>query len=88
MRDVVKGNLGLDKPIIYVDFHCFPNLHFEHHVDQPLIGNTHIFESKWHYLIAIQPAICDERGVLLVWDVNRDLIVPRICVYEAEQLVS
>ena len=73
--DVVKCNFGLDEYVINIDLHCLIDLFFEHHIDQTLVGCTYILESKGHYPVAVQVAVSDERGVLLIRDVHGDLIV-------------
>ena len=60
MRDVVRGNLGFDEHVIYIDLHHFADLFLEHHIDQSLVGHTPILKSKRHHLVAVQAAVCDE----------------------------
>ena len=52
-----------------------------------LVGRTCVLESKGHHLIAVQTAVGDERGMLLIRDVHGDLIVSRVDIHKVEQLV-
>ena len=76
VRDMVRGNLGLNEHVIYIDLHRFADLFLKHHIDQPLVGRSHILKSKRHHLIAVQAVVCDERGVILIWYMHRDLVIP------------
>ena len=86
--DVVGGDLDLDDHVVYIDLHCLADLFFEHHVDKRLVGRASVLKSKSHHFVAIQVAIYHERGVFSIWDIHGDLVVPRISIYEAEQLMS
>ena len=85
---MVRGDFGLDEYVVYIDLHCLTNLFLEHHINQMLVGHSCVLESKGHHLIVVQAVVCDKGGVLLIWDVHGDLIIPLISIHKAEQLVS
>ena len=63
--DVVKGDFGLDKHVIYIKLYCLANILFEHHINQTLVGRSYVLESDGHHLVAILATVGDKEGVLL-----------------------
>ena len=69
--------------IIYVLLNGPSYLFFEQPVHHMLVCGTCIFESEWHYLIAIEALSGDEASLVLIRRVHRDLIIPRESIHEA-----
>ena len=85
---MVCYELGLYQNIINVDFHGLPYLLSEHHVHHSLIRGTSVLQAKGHDLVAIKALISYERGVLFIWQVHGYLVIPRICIHEAKELMA
>ena len=76
MSEVVGGDFGLDEHVVYISLCCLANLFLEHHVNQMLVGCSCVLESKGHHHVAVQAVVCDEEGVVLIWDMHGDPILP------------
>ena len=61
--------------IIYIRFHIFPQLMLEKLVHQSLVSGTCVPQPKRHDLVTVDRFASDERRLLLVLRVQRDLVV-------------
>jgi hypothetical protein len=53
-----------------------------------LVGSVGALQPEGHGRVAVRAKRGDERGLLLVFFLDRDLVVPRIAVEEAEQVTA
>jgi hypothetical protein len=60
----------------------------EAHLNCALIGCTYIFQPERHSFVGICPERGDKRGFYLIFLLERDLVVPRIAVKEAEEYTT
>ena len=57
-------------------------------VDHLLEGGSGVLQTECHHLVAVNPSVCDGSGLVFIWSVHLDLVVARVGVHEAEQLVA
>ena len=74
--------LTFDKHVIHINFHVPSDLLAEHFIHLPLVGYSYIFQSKGHYLIAIEPLAHNERSFLLIllYPENASMNVSSLCL--------
>lgn len=78
------SSLTLDYHIIHVHLHSLPNLVGEHLIHQTLVGRSSILETEWHYVVVEETLIRREYSLHLVMLAYQDLVVPGVCILEAE----
>jgi hypothetical protein len=57
-------------------------------LDSSLIGGTDVLQLERHRRVAVGAERGDERGLLLVFFLDGDLVVPGVAVEEAEQVAT
>jgi hypothetical protein len=57
-------------------------------LDSSLICGTGVLQPEGHGRVAVRAKRGDERGLLLVFFLDRDLVVPGVAVEEAEQVAA
>jgi hypothetical protein len=57
-------------------------------LDSSLIGGAGILQPEGHGRVAVGAKQGDERGLLLVFFLDRDLVVPGVAVEEAERVAA
>jgi hypothetical protein len=82
--DEGTGVSGLDDHVIHVGFDVLVELPFEAGLDSSLIGSAGVLQPERHGRVAVRAKRGDERGLLLVFFLDRDLVVPGVAVEEAE----
>jgi hypothetical protein len=53
-------------------------------LDSSLVRSTGVLQPERHYCVAVGTERGDERGLLLVFFLDSDLVVPRVAVEEVE----
>ncbi|KAI5323668.1 hypothetical protein L3X38_032740 [Prunus dulcis] len=86
--DVICTLWGLDQHVIHIDFHNFANLLLEDFIHEPLVGCSGVLQPKGHDLVAVGPSLNDERSFCLVVLMHYDLVIARVGIHEAEQLIT
>jgi hypothetical protein len=79
---------GLDDHVIHLGFDVLVELPLEAGLDSSLICSISVLQPEGHGRVAIRMKPGDERGLLLVFFLDRDLVVPGVAVEEAEQVVA
>jgi hypothetical protein len=82
------GVFGLDDHVIHVGFDVLVELPLEAGLDSSLIGGASVLQPEGHGRVAVRAKRGDERGLLLVFFLDSDLVVPGVAVEEAEQVVA
>jgi hypothetical protein len=67
---------GLDDHIIHVGFDVLVELPLEAGLDSSLVGGAGVLQPEGHGHVAVRAKWGDERGLLLVFFLDRDLVVP------------
>jgi hypothetical protein len=80
------GVSSLDDYIIHVGFDVLVELSLETDLDSSLVGSIGILEPERHGRVAVGAERGDEHGLLLVFFLDSDLVVPGVAVEEAEQV--
>ena len=78
------GISGLDDHVIHISFDILVELSLETSLDSSLIYSSNILQPERHCCVAVSAERGDERGLLLVFFLDRYLVVPRVVVEEAE----
>ncbi|KAI5324121.1 hypothetical protein L3X38_033194 [Prunus dulcis] len=78
----------LDLHVVHIDFHSFANLLLKDLIHEPLVGCSGVLQPKGHDLVAVGPSLDDERDLRLVILMHQDLMIARVGVHEAEQLIA
>ena len=76
MPCVIGVFLEFDKHVIDINFHRFTYQWSEYLGHHPLISCPCIFQTKQHYIIAVQSVWCDEGCFLHVGRMHKNLMVP------------
>jgi hypothetical protein len=79
---------GLDDRIMHVGFDVLVELPLEAGLDSSLVCGAGVLQTERHGRVAIRAKRGDERGLLLVFFLDRDLVVPGVAVEEAEQVAA
>jgi hypothetical protein len=79
---------GLDDHVIHVGFDVLVELLLEAGLDSSLVGGAGILQPERHCCVAVGAERGDERGLLLVFFLDGDLVVPGVAVEEAEQVAA
>jgi hypothetical protein len=82
--DEHAGVSGLDNHVMHVGFDILVELPFEAGLDSSLVCSAGILQPEGHGRVAVRAKRGDEHGLLLVFFLDRDLVVPRVAVEEAE----
>jgi hypothetical protein len=82
------GVSGLDDHVIHVGFDVLVELSFEIGLDSSLVSSAGILQPEIHGCVAVRAKRGDERGLLLVFFLDSDLVVAGLVVEEAEQVAA
>jgi hypothetical protein len=86
--DEGTGVSGLDDHVIHIGFDVLVELPLEEGLDSSLIGGAGVLQPEGHGRVVVCAKRGDERGLLLVFFLDRDLVVPGVAVEEAEQVAA
>jgi hypothetical protein len=84
--DERAGVFGLDNHVIHVGFDVLVELPLEAGPDSSLLCGANVLQPEGHGRVAVRSKRGDERGLLLVFFLDCDLVVPGVAVEEAEQV--
>jgi hypothetical protein len=79
---------GLDNNIIHVGFDILVELLLEVGLDSSLVGGASVLQPERHRRVAVGAEWGDEHGLLLVFFLDGDLVVPGVAIEEAEQVAA
>jgi hypothetical protein len=82
--DEGTGLSGLDDHVIHVGFDILIELLLEAFLDSSLICGAGVLQPEGHGRVAVRVERGDERGLLLVFFLDRDLVLPGVAFEEAE----
>jgi hypothetical protein len=82
------GVSGLDDHVIHIGFDVLVELPLETGLNSSLISSAGILQPERHGHVAVRAKRGDERGLLLVFFFNSDLVVPGVAVEEVEQVAA
>jgi hypothetical protein len=82
------GVSGLDDHVIHVGFDVLIELSLETGLDSSLVGSAGVLQPERHGRVAVGAKRGDECGLLLVFFLDSNLVVPRVAVEEAEQIAA
>jgi hypothetical protein len=82
------GVSGLDDHVIHIGFNVLVELPLETGLDSSLVGIAGVLQPEGHGRVAVRTKRGDERGLLLVFFLDSDLVVPGVAVEEAEQVAA
>jgi hypothetical protein len=82
------GVSGLDDHVIHIGFDVLVELSFEIGLDSSLVGSVGVLSLERHYCVPVGAKRGDKRGLLLVFFLDCDLVVPRVAVEEAEHVAA
>jgi hypothetical protein len=80
--------LGLDDHVIYVGFDILVELLLEAGLYSSLVGGVGVLQPERHRCVAVGTERGDERGLLLVFFLDGDLVVLGVAVEEVEQIAA
>jgi hypothetical protein len=78
------GVSGLDDHVTHIGFDVLVELPLEAGLDSWLIGSAGVLQPEGRGHVAVRAKRGDERGLLLVFFLDCDLVVPGVAVEEAE----
>jgi hypothetical protein len=79
---------GLDDHVIHVGFDVLVKLSFEIGLDSSLVSSAGVLQPERHGRVAVGAKRGDERGLLLVFFLDSNLVVPGVAVEEAQQVAA
>jgi hypothetical protein len=82
------GVSGLDDHIIHIGFDVLVELSLETGLDSSLVGGAGVLQPKRHGRVTVGAKRGDERGLLLVFFLDSNLVVPGVAVEEADQVTA
>jgi hypothetical protein len=82
------GVSGLDDHVIHIGFNVLVELLLEVGLDSSLVCSADILQPERHCCVAVGAEQGDECGLLLVFFLDSNLVVPGVAVEEAEQVVA
>jgi hypothetical protein len=82
------GVSGLDDHVIHIGFDILIELPLETGLDSSLVSSAGVLEPERHGLVAVHAKRGDKRGLLMVFFLDRDLVVLGVAVEEAEQVAA
>ena len=88
MLEMIVSLRTFDQYVVDVDFHRDSQQLREDLVHQPLICRPNILQTEGYDFVVVKFAIGNECSVFLVSMKYRDLVVPQICVHEAEKFMA
>jgi hypothetical protein len=88
ISDERVGVSGLNDHVIHIGFDVLVELPLETGLDSSLIGSAGVLQPEGHGRVAVRAKWGDERGLLLVFFLDCDLVVPGVAVEEAEQVAA
>jgi hypothetical protein len=71
---------GLDDHVIHVAIDILIELLLEANLDSSLVGSTGVLQPERHRRVAVGAERGDEHGLVLVFFLDGDLMVPRVAV--------
>jgi hypothetical protein len=80
--------LGLDDHIIHIGFHVLGELLLEAGLDSSLVRGAGVLQPERHRCVAVGAERGDERGLLLVFFLDGNLVVPGVAAEEVEQVAA
>jgi hypothetical protein len=80
--------LGFDNHVIHVGFDVLVELLLEAGLDSSLVGGARVLQPERHRHVAVGTKWGDERGLLLVFFLDSDMVVPGVAVEEVEQVAA
>jgi hypothetical protein len=82
------GVSGLDDHVIHIGFDVLVELFLETGLDSSLVRSADVLQPERNCRVAVGTKRGDERGLLLVFFLDSDLVVPEVAVEEAEQVAA
>jgi hypothetical protein len=86
--DELIGVSGLDDHVIHIGFNVLVELPLETGLDSSLVGSAGVLQPEGQGRVAVRAKRGDGHGHLLVFFLDCDLVVPRVAVEEAEQVIA
>jgi hypothetical protein len=86
--DVHVGVSSIDDHVIHVGFDILVELSIEIGLDSLLVGSAGILQPERHGRVVLGAKRGDECGLLLIFFLDRNLVVPGVAVEEAEQVAA
>jgi hypothetical protein len=80
------GVLGLDDHVIHIGFDVVVELLHEAGLDSSLVGGAGVLQHEQHCRVAVGAKRGVERGLLLVFFLDSDLVIAEIAIEEEEQV--
>jgi hypothetical protein len=80
------GVSGLDDHIIHIGFDVLVELPLETGLDSSLVSSAGVLQLEGHGHVAVRAKRGDEHGLVLVFFLDCDVVVPEVAVKEAEQV--
>jgi hypothetical protein len=80
--------VGVFDHVIHVGFDVLVELSLEIGLDSSLVGGASILQPERHGHVAVGVERGDEHGLLLVFFLDSNLVVPRVAVEEIEQVAA
>lgn len=84
---MVSPLLGVSGEIVKISFHKLSDV-MESVRHSPLEGGSSIFEAKGHFPISKGAPRVDERGLVLIFGFDLDLVIPGESIHKREDLIS
>ena len=81
MTYVIHGFQQFDQHVVNIYLHHSSKVIGEHNINKPLVCCASVLQSKWYYLIAVDPPFCDKCNIPLVIRVHEDLVIFRECIH-------
>ena len=88
VAEVVPLVEAFNEHVVNIHRHCLRDQRSEDEIDQPLKSCPGVLESERHHLVAVDGAISDEHCLVFIWWVHANLIVARIRIHEAQEVVA
>jgi hypothetical protein len=73
---------------MHIGFDVLVELLLEASLDSSLVGGADVLQPEGHGRVAVRVKRGDERGLLLVFFLDSDLVVPGVAIKEAEQVAA
>jgi hypothetical protein len=86
--DECVGVSGLGDHVVNISLDIFVELFLETLLDSSLVGSVGVLQPERHCRVAVGAKQGDECGLLLVFFLDSDLVVPGVAVEEAEQVAA
>jgi hypothetical protein len=79
---------GLDDHVIHIGFDILVELCLETLLDGSLVSSAGVLQPERHGRVAVRAKRGDKHGLLLVFFLDSDLVLPGVAVEEAEQVAA